>query len=605
MRTAILSILLPVVASAQSAVEYDLTFDNAVHHEARITATFTDITDDTLELRMSRSSPGRYALHEFSKNVYNVWVVNGEGEPLTVTRPDPYQWNVSDHGGTVSVTYTLYADRAGGTYSGIDLTHAHLNMPATFMWARGFDKRPVRVTFSPADPSWKVATQLVPTSDPMVFTAPDLQYFLDSPTELSDFSLRSWQVESDGNAYTLRLAVHHEGSEEDVDKFAAMARKVVTEQGKIFGAFPEFDYGTYTFIADYLPYVSGDGMEHRNSTILTNSQSFVEADFSQLGTLSHEFMHAWNVERIRPVSLEPFNFERVNMSSELWFAEGFTSYYGVLAMRRAGETGNEQFLAALSNWIDTVVNAPGQKLASPSAMSRQAAFVDAASAIDPTNFDNTFVSYYTYGAALGVALDLMLRERFDGISLDSLMQQMWKVHGVPERPYTQQDIQVALATVTGNERFAAEFFANYIDDNSVPDFAALLANAGFVLQAANPDKASLGPVSLEFEGKDAIIASNTHSGSPLYTAGLDRGDQIIAVDRLNITSEERWQDALQRYRPGDTASIRFLQRGYERSAEISFIEDPAITIGSDESTGKTLDSAADNFRSAWLSPDSR
>jgi len=297
---AIASLIIPSASWAQGPVEYDVSFNNAVHHEVRISVTWRGIGDVPLQMRMSRSSPGRYAIHEFAKNVYQVWVVDGQGNRLTFTRPSPYQWDVAGHDGTVTATYTLYADRAGGTYSGIDLTHAHLNMPASFMWARGYDDRPISITFSPNDESWRVATQLAPTDDPYVFTAPNLQYFMDSPTELSDFTERSWEVESNGESQTMRLVVHHDGNDEDIDTYLEKAKKVVAAQIEIFGELPDFDYGTYTFIADYLPYVSGDGMEHRNSTILASTNSLNQADFGQLGTLSHEFIHAWNAERIRP-----------------------------------------------------------------------------------------------------------------------------------------------------------------------------------------------------------------------------------------------------------------------------------------------------------------
>ena len=596
---AIVTIFLPLAAMSQSPVEYDISFDNAAHHEARITVTWRDIGAEPLQMRMSRSSPGRYAIHEFGKNVYNVWVVNGEGDRLEVTRPDPYQWNVEGHDGTVSVTYTLYADRAGGTYSGIDLTHAHLNMPATFMWARDFDKQAIIVTFTPANDDWKVATQLAPTDDPYVFTSPNLQYFLDSPTELSNFSMRTWEVGSGEATQTIRLAVHHDGTEDDVDTYLEMAQKVVAAQTEVFGELPQFDYGTYTFIADYLPYVSGDGMEHRNSTILASTQSFVDTEFSQLGTLSHEFVHTWNVERIRPTGLEPFNFEEANMSDSLWFAEGFTSYYGELAIRRAGESGVSDFRESMAYWVNTVSNSPGRNFASPRGMSIQAPFVDAASAIDPTNFSNTFISYYTYGAAVGLALDLAIRERFDGLSLDSLMQKMWSTHGKTEVPYTVDDIRQALADVTDNERFAADFFARYINGSELPDYASLLGNAGFELRLANKGKATAGPVSLEFDGKDAIISGNTIIGSPLYDAGLDRGDQIIAIDRLRIRNQGKWNNALGRYEPGDTATIRFIQRGVERSSEITFDESPVLEIVEDDASDAQL-----AFREAWLGPDS-
>jgi predicted metalloprotease with PDZ domain len=471
------------------------------------------------------------------------------------------------------------------------------------MWARGFDDRPITVSFIPPGDDWKVATQLAATDDDFVFTAPDLQYFLDSPTELSNFSLRTWDVESNGKTVTFRLAVHHDGTEGDVDTYLEKAKKVVAAQTRIFGELPDFDFGTYTFIADYLPYVSGDGMEHRNSTIIANTQSFIDADFSQLGTLSHEFIHAWNVERIRPADLEPFDFEKANMSKSLWFAEGFTSYYGGLAVRRAGESTLKKYAGSLADSINTVTNSPGRSFASAPGMSMQAPFVDAASAIDPTNFSNTFISYYTYGAALGLALDLTLREEFDSVTLDSLMQQMWQSHGKNEVAYTNGDIRVALAAVTGDERFARQFFDEYIDGQALPDYKALLSNAGLLLRKKNAGNATLGPVSLEFEGKSGIIAENTIIRSPLYAAGLDRGDQVVAIDRLKIRSQDRWDNAVGRYKPGDTATIHFLQRGVERSAEITFTEDPELEVVTYESADMEVSKAQLDFRNAWLGPD--
>ena len=140
-------LLVPAALLAQAPVTYEVDFPNAIHHEAEIAVTFPDVPQGPLELRMSRSSPGRYALHEFAKNVYSVEAFDGAGRPLEVTRPNPYQWNVAGHDGTVRMEYTLFGDRVDGTYAAIDNTHAHLNMPATFMWARGLEDRPISVTF--------------------------------------------------------------------------------------------------------------------------------------------------------------------------------------------------------------------------------------------------------------------------------------------------------------------------------------------------------------------------------------------------------------------------------------------------------------------------
>jgi len=599
--SAVLLLLAPLTLWAQSSVEYDVSFNNAVHHEAQITVTWRDIGNDPLEMRMSRSSPGRYATHEFAKNVYQVIAVDGLGNPLAITRSDPSQWDVADHDGTVVATYTLYADRAGGTYSGIDLTHAHLNMPATFMWVRGFDESPIQVTFRPSDDSWKVATQLASTSNPYVFTASNLQYFLDSPTELSNFSERSWQVSSsNGTSQTIRLVVHHDGNEENVDTYLEMAKNIVDSQENIFGEFPEFDYGTYTFIADYLPYVSGDGMEHRNSTILANTRSLNEAEFSQIGTLSHEFFHAWNAERIRPVRLEPFNFEQANMSFNLWFVEGFTNYYGPLAIRRALESSISDYLGGLSRTINAVSFSPGRSFASPQGMSLQAPFVDPATSIDPNNFSNTFISYYTYGSAVGLALDLTLRARFDGVTLDTFMQLVWQEHGKTELPYTTEDLRELLAEVTGDEVFANNFFSSYVIGQELSDYESLLGNAGLLLRKANEGTASLGQINLAFEGAAAHIENNTIIGSPLYITGLDRGDQILAIDRLKIESQGQWDDAISRYEPGDTTTITYLQRGIERSTEITFIEDYELEVVTYETADMEISSEQKTFRSSWL-----
>ena len=268
---------------------------------------------------------------------------DGKGHELKPSRPHPSQWNVAGHDGTVRIVYKVFGLHVDGTYLAVDDTHAHMNMPATLMWARGFDMRPARVTFEPpAGSKWKPATQLFPTEDAWTFTAPNFQYLMDSPTELSDYTLRSFKVRNpDGKEFTIHTAVHHDGDPSAIDEYAAGTEKIVNEAAAVFGEFPAFDNGSYTFLGDYVPWGGGDGMEHRNSTVVASPTSFKNPQTVRgaLGTVSHEFFHAWNVERIRPKSLEPFNFEDANISGELWLAEGFTQYYGPLIMARAGVTG--------------------------------------------------------------------------------------------------------------------------------------------------------------------------------------------------------------------------------------------------------------------------
>lgn len=598
-----ITLALPATARAQSAdtTRYEIAFPNAVHHEAEVTVEFRGVPAGPLELRMSRSSPGRYALHEFAKNVYAVRAADSRGRALTITRPNPHQWNVSGHDGTVVVKYTLFGDRVDGTYTAIDGTHAHLNMPATFMWARGFGSRPIRITFRPVRPDWKVATQLAPTSDPLSFTAPHLQYFMDSPTELSAHDVRSWTAGEGASAQTIRFALHHAGTPAELDIFADRVKRVVAEQAAMWGELPRFDVGTYTFIADYLPYANGDGMEHRNSTVVTSSRPLSAPGFGLLGTVSHEFFHAWNVERIRPESLEPFDFEEANMSGELWLAEGFTSYYDDLFIRRAGIMTLDQYAEALSGGVDFVINAPGRRFFSPVEMSMQAPFVDAAASIDPQNRANTFISYYTWGAVLGLALDLDIRARFAGKSLDDFMRLLWTRHGRTERPYTLGDVESALAEVTTAD-YAAAIFRRYINGRDVPPLDTLLARAGLALRPARPGKVWLGPVGLNEQDSTLAVVSSPTIGSPLYAAGIERGDRLVSLAGRALVTSADLDAALSDRKAGAVVPAVIIGREGRKEVPITLAEDFTLEVVTFEKAGRPVTRAIERFRLGWMAP---
>lgn len=567
----LLVLIFNVGLSAQT-IQYNISFENAELHEAEIEITFTQVSEKVLEVRMPRSSPGRYAIHEFAKNVYNFEAMDENGNVLEVYRPNPYQWDVAGHNGTVKVKYTLFANRADGTYSGIDARQAHLNMPATFMFARGLEFRPIEIIFDVReDLNWKVATQLQPLGGNK-FAAPNMQYFLDSPTMVSNWTIREWDV----NGQTIRFVLLHVGTEVEVDAYAEQVKAIVLEQEAIFGELPKFDFGTYTFLASYNPWVSGDGMEHRNSTILTGGRTLAAG--GNIGTVSHEFFHAWNVERIRPKSLEPFSFEEANMSGELWFAEGFTSYYTPLAMVRAGLINPTQYVNGLVGGINAVINSPGPKIHSVVEMSYQAPFVDAATSIDPVNRANTFVSYYTYGSVLGLALDLEIRQRFTGKDLDGYMTAMWQRFGKPEIPYTLQGLRDVLADYTGDRQFADNFYDQYIHGKNIPDFAVLLKGAGIEMKKANPGRAILGPTFIRVQDGKATVASDVIMGSPLYEAKISRGDVLISVDGVAIEIDASLGNILGAKKPGDKVEIVYNQMGMEKKATVALMEDPAMSL---------------------------
>jgi predicted metalloprotease with PDZ domain len=594
-------------AFAQSPITYRVSFRAPEHHWMQVEVRFSDVPAGPLHVMMSRTSPGRYAIHEFAKNVFDVEIDDGTGAALKAERPNPSEWDVSGHAGVVRVRYRVFGDRTDGTFLGVDPTHAHINIPAALMWAQGLEDRPVRVAFDPpAGSGWRVATQLHPTSDPNTFTAANLSYLIDSPTEVSNFALKTFQVGPE----TFRLAVHHDGTDREAEALARDVEHIVREEAAVYGELPAYEGGTYTFLADYLPYATWDGMEHRNSTFMTSSGALRVPDerASILGTVSHEFFHGWNVERIRPRSLEPFNLEEANMSGELWLAEGFTNYYGYLILQRAGLASLDETAATWGRTLDTVIRSPARAHRTAEDMSRMAPFVDAAASADRTNLDNTFISYYTWGEAIALGLDLTLRERSAGaITLDDYMRAMWTKYGKPggraegivDHPYAMQDARQCLAEVSGDRAFADEFFDRYIQGHEVVDYETVLGKAGLLLRRRSPGRGWIGPLPLSFDQGRAQVSSPTIEGTPAYVAGLDQDDEIVLFDGEAIATSTRVDEILERHKPGDELKVRIQRRGASMDLTVTMVEDQRLELVPIE-TNRPLTPSERALRDAWL-----
>jgi predicted metalloprotease with PDZ domain len=591
---------------AAAPIRYRVSFPEPQHRWLQVEADFGELDDRPLELRMSRASPGRYSLHDFAKNVYDVHVFARDGQELPTLRPDPSGWTVAHHGSEVTVKYKVYGDRVDGTYLAVDSTHAHINMPASIMWAPGLEERPVTLLFEqPAARTWRVATQLHPGASPLEFTAPNLQYLMDSPVEFGTPATREFTV----GASRFRFALHHTGTDAELDGLTRDVEKIVREEGAIYGEYPAFDSGSYTFIADYLPWANGDGMEHRNSTVITSRGSIARNRGGLLDTIAHEFFHCWNVERIRPRSLEPFDFDRANLSGELWLAEGFTQYYGPLVLQRAGLVELSRTVQTLTGLLETVTQEPGRQVRSAEQMSQMAPFIDGGLPVDRNNWSNTVVSYYPFGGAIALALDLTLRGRTDGrVSLDDFMRGMWTNYGRPggsregyvDRPYTSADAEATLAEVSGDRTFAQEFFVRFIQGHDVADYATLLQRAGFLVRKRHASRAWLGDIRLESRGGGARVAALVAPTWPIYAAGIDEDDELRQIDEQKINGDNDLASALERHRPGDRVTISFVDRaGSARTAAIQLVENPHLEIVPAESAG-SLTPAQRSFRDGWL-----
>jgi predicted metalloprotease with PDZ domain len=598
----LLCLLISAFSFAQKGIYYTIAFPNAAHHEAEVVMTIPEAPIANIKVRMSRSSAGRYATHEFGKNIYNVKAFTVDNTPIAIKQLEGDVYEIVNKVSTVKISYTLFANYVDGTYSDISESHAHLNMPATLMWGIGLEKRPVKIEFIDLEKyGWKAATQLK-HEGMSVYSAPDLQYLMDSPVELSTFKETSWTVVgADKKEQTIRLSTHSADAQSVVDNFGKLVQKVVLEERAVFGELPVYDYGEYTFLQDVNSTNAGDGMEHRNSTCITSGLDQIESnEVKMLGTFSHEFFHCWNVKRIRPKTLEPFNFEHANMSSELWFAEGFTQYYGELLLVRAGFHTADEYGKTMSGLVNAVLNTPGAAKFSSVQNSNYAVFADAGVSIDPTNKANMFTSYYYYGGATALALDLRLRSEFN-LTLDDYMRQVWLDYGKPYIPYTLNDLEKALGKVTNNKLFAATFFKNYIYGIEKNNYEALLAKGGYVVRKANPGKAWMGALTAKLHDGNVILTGGTIIGSPIYKAGVDAGDILKKMDGKDVDGSVPLADYLANKKVGDVITIDYQNRAGNHQVKVTLEENPQLEVVTAESAGQALTKEQQEFRAKWLS----
>jgi predicted metalloprotease with PDZ domain len=278
-------------------------------------------------------------------------------------------------------------------------------------------------------------------------------------------------------------------------------------------------------------------------------------------------------------------------------------------MRRAGFTTTREFAQEMGRVVNAVVTSPGRKVRTAEEMSQHAPFTDAATAIDRTNFDNTFISYYTWGEAIGLALDLSLRERTSGkATLDRFMRTMWERFGKPggepgyvSKPYTSDDVKAALASVAGSQEFAQQFFARYIQGYEAADYTALLARAGLVVRPLNPGAAFAGGLQLQTGSDGVRVASEVPFDSPAFAAGLEREDRVLSIGGTAVTTESTVREAIARRKPGDEVSIVFERRGGERvTSTMRLIPDPRVEIVTVEEAGRMPTGAQRAFRKAWF-----
>jgi len=516
--------LAPAYARAQDTnapaykISYRLSMTNPASHVFDVTVEVEGLAGaDHVDFQMPRWSPGRYAVFDFAKNVHGAGAM-GPCLPnarcgrtsYPVERIDTQTWRVgTSELSEITFSYRVYADDLSGTFSQLDTRHANFNGASVFVYVVGHKQDPVTLSVG-APAGWKIINGQSKTTDQNQFSFPSYDLLIDTPTEVApDFNVQTFEVA--GKTY--RVVTHSFGDEGGRSvELAKQVERVVRAETAMM---PAPDYEQYTFLFHFDPTARrGDGMEHLNSTqiietaALGDGQTLEEA----VGTAAHEFFHVWNVKRLRPAGLGPWDFTRPVVTRGLWIAEGFTNYFGKLSQRRAGVWDDERLLRAYAAAIGGIENAPGSRWTSAVEASVLAPFIDRGENVQRTNLSETVVSYYPKGETLAVALDLLIRGRSKGrSSLEQVMSRAYEEFYL-KRPNDSYYLKGRAYTVEEFERFASEtsgvdlsdFFRLHVYRTVPPPYEEALGYVG--LRLTRTTGAARGTYRIEKDDKAPAAA---------------------------------------------------------------------------------------------------
>jgi len=487
-----LSLLQARPAARPYTIQYTIAMPDVASHLYAITLTASGLTGRSVDLQMPVWSPGRYGRMDFAKNVQDFAASGSDGQPLRWTKVDGSLWRVSTGASRgVRVTYRVFANSPmSGTFSALDSAHANWNGASLFMYVSGHKPDPVSLDVTPPE-GWTIMNGAVGSAGQRHFEFPNYDLLIDTRTEIApagSLMLDSFVVDN----RTYRVMVHHNGavSAGTRARFVGDVEKLVRYENTVFGPPPLQEY---TFLFN-IGFPGDDGMEHLYSTQIQSRRFWTDTATLLPGIQSaaHEYFHVWNVKRVRPAALGPFDYTREQYQPSLWVAEGWTQYYGEVALYRAGIEDTAAFYRSMAALVQDNLTAPGRKVTSARMASFSAPFWDGAPQAQPTNFRNTFFDYYTKGAGIALYLDLFIRNRRGNAkSLDDafneLKQRSWNApkasYYLQGRGYTEDDVERAVSAAASVNM--QDWFEQHVGGTEDMDYDAALGWAGLTLVRAD------------------------------------------------------------------------------------------------------------------------
>jgi len=570
-------------ASGASPVSYELKFERPNSHLLDVTIHADALSGATVDFAIPDWAPGSYYIENYAANVQRFRAHSAAGAELTWHKTDSQTWRIDLSGAkSVTVEYQVYANTLQNNIAQYNERHAFIGGPSVWMYIVGGKDR--ATTLSIAAPSgWRVATGMEHTSA-TTFQAPNYDTFADCPLEISDFAEKDFEVL--GTKY--HVIVHDVMGQKDFAKFVDDLQKAVAALVPVFQpvagtpgqAAPFKDY--YFIFHVWLK--TGGGLEHLNSTQINfaadwdstePAPGYVNRYDLKLFVSAHEFFHAWNVKRLRPLPLGPFDYSQMVHTPSLWISEGLTSYYGALALVHAGLITPEQYLDMIGQLITKFEAYPGRSERSIEDTSWDTWFPRESVIHQDNNLLNTWYSYYDGGQIMGHILDFAIRHNTNNQkSLDDWMRSLYSRHALPKSGFEPDDAIKAASDVAGTD--VSGIFHQYISGKEPIPYEQYFAYAGITvekkLESAKP---WIGVDTTKNDDGRAKIRNIT-PGSPTESGGLDRDDVIYALDSHAVDFDGFAKEIATR-KPGDTVRVTVLRLGEFKDFSVALKTSPYPT----------------------------
>ncbi len=599
---------------SSAAILYRLVPADPGAHEFRVTLRIAEPDADGQIVSLPAWIPGSYLLRDYARHVLRVSATDSAGE-LAVRKLDKHTWQADPARGALVINARIYANDLSVRGAYLDTRQAFINGVCVFFRVHGQAHRPCVLQIDPPaglpDEAWQVATAMQRLSGAEgqfgTFMAPDYDCLIDQPILLGRLSTTRFTV--GGVEHRVALAGRHNA---DLRRLADDMALVCAEQARLFDA--EMPMSSYQFLVMVLGSGYG-GLEHRDSSALTCARGDLPRPGMQgvpaayrkfLGLVSHEYLHAWHVKRIRPAEFLPYRLDRENYTRQLWLFEGFTSYYDDLALLRAGLISTESYLELLGRTLTRVYRSGGRRL-----QTLEEASFDAWIRFyrQDENAVNSILSYYSKGAMVALCLDLELRLRSDGRhSLDDLMRALWTRYGktgtgVPDGACEQLAEELAGQPMK-------EFFDLALRSTVDPPAGILLAQFGVQLKlrpAEAVDDAGgtpgqrltprpwLGAETAVQDGR--VLLAQVVNGGPAAAAGASAGDELVAINELRVGASN-FEQLLDQLDIGSVARLHLFRRDELLECELTVQRPPRDRAWLSLDPG--ADAASQARRALWL-----